>query len=300
MLTFGAKKPQPDKQDDLIKDTTTQNFMRDVMEPSRKTPVLVDFWAEWCGPCKQLTPILEKAVRAAKGKVRLVKMNIDQHPEIAQQLGVQSIPAVFAFQNGQPIDGFMGALPESQVKAFIDRLTGPGEGEVTIEEANAALEAGDVQGASALFAALLSEDRENADAAAGLAKCYIKLGDLKRAEQTLALIPDTKANSTAVASARAMLALAKKGAAAGKEGELAARLQKNPNDHEARFNLALALNGRQARQEALEHLLEIISRDKTWNNSAAKTQLIEFFQAWGPDDDLTIKGRRRLSSVLFS
>src|SRR6185369_840636 len=211
---------------DLIKNTTTKDFLRDVIEASREVPVLVDFWATWCGPCRQLTPILEKAVRAAKGAVRLVKLNIDEHPQIPGQMGVQSIPAVFAFQDGKPVDGFMGALPESRVAAFIARLIGqePDDGKSELEAAEAALAAGDVNSAAQIFGEVLQKDAESAEAAAGLARCYIKLGDLTRAEQTLALIPSAKAESAAAASARAALDLAKKGADAGDVTALRAKL----------------------------------------------------------------------------
>jgi putative thioredoxin len=245
-LTFGGRKAAPGPKDGgLIKDTTTQEFVHDVIEASRTVPVLVDFWAPWCGPCKQLTPVLEKVVTAAKGAVRLVKMNIDDHPAVAGQLGVQSIPAVFAFKNGQPVDGFMGALPESQVKDFVQRLLGPaaaGEEESPIEAADAALAAGDINSAAGLYAAALQQDGENADAAAGLSKCYIKAGDLKRAEQTLGLVPPAKATAPSVVSAKAMLELAKKAAKAGDAVSLKATVEKEPQNYEARYNLALLLN----------------------------------------------------------
>ncbi|MDZ4790408.1 MAG: thioredoxin [Hyphomicrobiales bacterium] len=301
MFTLGGKKTPEAKQDDLVKDTTTQTFARDVVEASMKVPVIVDFWAPWCGPCRQFTPVLEKLVRAVKGKVRMVKMNIDEHPAIAGQLGVQSIPAVFAFQNGQPVDGFMGALPESQIKAFIDRLSGASDdGAGLIEAADAAFADGEIKEAAELYAALLKQDRGNADAAAGLAKCYVKTGDIKRAEQTLGLVAPDKQNVISVVSARAMLELAKKGAAAGKEDDLKAKIEKNPDDYEARFNLALALNAKGGKEDAVEQLLEIVRRDRAWKDQAAKTQLFEFFEAWGHDDQHTMTGRRRLSSILFA
>ena len=220
----GGSAKKPEAAGDLIKETTTQTFVADVIEASRKVPVLVDFWAPWCGPCKQLTPVLEKVVKAARGAVRLVKMNIDDYPEVAGQLGVQSIPAVFAFKNGQPVDGFMGALPESQVNAFIQRLLGPGAaagdaGMTGLEDAKAAFEAGDIGGAAAGFAAVLQADPESVDAVAGLAKCYIAAGDFVRAEQTLALVPPAKQTAEAYVSAKAALELAKK---AGPKPDIAA------------------------------------------------------------------------------
>jgi putative thioredoxin len=287
---------------DLIKNTTTKDFMRDVVEASREVPVLVDFWAPWCGPCRQLTPILEKAVRAAKGAVRLVKLNIDEHPQIPGQMGVQSIPAVFAFQDGKPVDGFMGALPESRVNAFIARLIGDTAGDTAadLEAAEAALAAGDVNTAAQLFGEVLQEDRENAQSLAGLAKCYIKTGDLARAEQTLALVPPAKADSAAVASAKAALELARKAPPAGDIETLRAKLAADPKDPQARFDLALALNAKGDRSGALDELLALVAKNRSWNDDAARKQLLQLFDAWGPADPSTIAGRQRLSSLLFA
>ncbi len=287
---------------DLIKDTTTQDFVRDVVEASRQVPVLVDFWAPWCGPCRQLTPLLEAAVKAAKGAVKLVKLNIDEHPEIPSQMGVQSIPAVFAFQDGRPVDGFMGALPESRVKAFIGRLIGDVGAEAAehLELAEAALAKGDVGTAVQAFAEILQQDAENAQAAAGLAKCYIKTGDLTRAEQTLALVPPAKADSAPVASARAALEIARKSATAGDIESLRGKLAANPNDSQMRFDLALALNAKGDRQGALEELLAIVRKDRTFNDDAARKQLLQFFDAWGAADPATLAGRQKLSSLLFA
>ena len=287
---------------DLIKNTTTKDFLRDVIEASREVPVLVDFWAPWCGPCRQLTPILEKAVRAAKGAVRLVKLNIDQHPQIPGQMGVQSIPAVFAFQDGRPVDGFMGALPESRVNDFIARLIGDSAGDTAadLEAAEAALSAGDVNSAAQLFGEVMQKDRENAQALAGLAKCYIKTGDLARAEQTLALVPPAKADSSPVASARAALELARKTPAAGDIETLRAKLAADPKDPQARFDLALALNAKGDRSGALDELLAVVAKNRGWNDDAARKQLLQLFDAWGPADPSTIAGRQRLSSLLFA
>jgi putative thioredoxin len=287
---------------DLIKNTTTKDFMRDVVDASREVPVLVDFWAPWCGPCRQLTPLLEKAVRAAKGAVKLVKMNIDEHPQIPGQMGVQSIPAVFAFQDGKPVDGFMGALPEARIKSFIARLIGDESADAAadLDAADEALAAGDANTAAQAFAEALQKDAENDRAAAGLAKCYIKTGDLTRAEQTLALVPPAKADSAAVASARASLELARKAANAGDAESLRAKLAANPNDSQSRFDLAVALNAKGDRQGALDELLTIIRKDRAFNDDAARKQLLQLFDAWGASDPATISGRQRLSSLLFA
>ena len=287
----------------VVKETTTQGFIKDVIEASKKQPVLVDFWAPWCGPCKQLTPILEKAVKAAKGKVKLAKMNIDEHPAIPGQMGIQSIPAVIAFSNGQPVDGFMGALPESQVMAFLERLT---KGAVGAEErdlmkaADEALAAGDTAGAANLYGQLLTQDSGNVAALAGLARCYVLTGALEQAKQTLAMVPEGKRNETAVAAARAALEVAEQAKAVGPIDELEKKVATNPLDHQARFDLATALNAKGKRNEAANHLLEIVKRDRKWNDDGARKQLVQFFEAWGFTDPATVEGRKRLSSILFS
>ena len=287
---------------DLIKNTTTKDFVRDVIEASREVPVLVDFWAPWCGPCRQLTPVLEKAVRAAKGAVRLVKLNIDEHPQIPGQLGVQSIPAVFAFQDGRPVDGFMGALPDSRVNAFIARLIGDTAGNTAadLETAEAALAAGDLNAAAQLFGEVLQKDRESAQSLAGLAKCYIKTGDLARAEQTLSLVPPAKADSAPVASARAALELARKAPSTGDIESFRAKLAADPKDAHARFDLALALNAKGDRNGALDELLTLVAKHRGWNDDSARKQLLQLFDAWGASDPATITGRQRLSSLLFA
>jgi len=300
-LFGGSAAKKNENAGDLIKDATTQSFAADVINASRKAPVIVDFWAPWSGPCKQLTPILEKLVKAARGAVRLVKMNTDEYPDVAAQLGVQSIPAVFAFKNGQPVDGFMGALPESQVRAFIQRVAGPAAGsEASLEQAQAAFAAGDVGGAAAELAAILQADPENVDAVGGLAKCYIQAGDLARAEQTLALVPPAKQTADAYRSAKAALDLAKKAGTKSDTRGLEQAVSSNPRDWESRFKLAIALNAKGARREAMDHLFEIVRKDRAWNDDAARKQLVEFFDAWGPKDPLTQEGRQRLSSLLFA
>jgi putative thioredoxin len=293
--------------DAVVKDTTTQTFVKDVIEESKRQPVVVDFWAPWCGPCKQLTPVLEKSVKAAKGKAKLVKMNIDEHPavfqQLAQQLGIQSIPAVLAFVGGQPADGFMGALPEAQVVAFLERLTKGsigGEAKDLLKAADAALAEGDAAGAVQMYADVLAEDNTNVQALGGLARCYVETGALDQARQTLAMVPEAKQNDAAVAAARAALELAEGAKNLGPLSELEQKVAANPLDHQARFDLALALNGKGRRADALEQLIAIVKRDRKWNDDGARKQLVQFFDAWGPTDEATIEGRKRLSSILFA
>jgi putative thioredoxin len=287
----------------VVVDTTTQGFMKDVIEESKRQPVLVDFWASWCGPCKQLTPILEKAVKAAKGKVKLAKMDIDKHPDIPGQMGIQSIPAVIAFANGQPVDGFMGALPESQVIAFLERVTKSkigAEDKDRMKAADEALATGNAAEAANLYGQLLTEDGGNLAALAGLARCYVLTGALEQAKQTLAMVPEAKRDDAAVAGARAALELAEQAKSAGPVDELQNKVDANPLDHQARFDLAVALNAKGKRNEAAEQLLAVVKRDRKWNEDAARKQLVQFFEAWGPTDAATVEGRKRLSSILFS
>jgi putative thioredoxin len=296
----------PQAAPDLIKETTTQTFVKDVIEESKRQPVLIDFWAEWCGPCRQLTPILEKAVRAAKGKVKLVKMNIDQHPAIPGQMGIQSIPAVIAFVGGQPADGFMGAIPESQVNAFIEKLTKgvPAAGEPNIadilKEAEALLAEGDPGAAAQVYAEVLSLDATNIVALAGLAKCYVTTGAVDQAKHTLAMVPESKRNDSAVKAVQAAIDLAEQAKSVGPIGELEQKIAANPLDHQARFDLATALNAAGKRSEATTQLLEIVRRDRKWNDDGARKQLVQLFEAWGGADEATIEGRKRLSTILFS
>jgi len=298
--------PAPQAASDLIKETTTQTFVKDVIEESKRQPVLIDFWAPWCGPCRQLTPIIEKAVRAAKGKVKLVKMNIDEHPAIPGQMGIQSIPAVIAFVNGQPADGFMGAVPESQVTAFIDKLTAgmPGAGEPKVAEilaeAEAVLAEGDPAAAAQIYAEVLAADATNIPALAGLAKCYVATGAIEQAKQTIAMVPESKRNDAAVKAVQAAIELAEQAQAVGPVTELEQKVAANPLDHQARFDLATALNASGKRAEATDQLLAIVKRDRKWNEDGARKQLVQFFEAWGGADEATVDGRRRLSTILFS
>ncbi|WP_213775603.1 thioredoxin [Bradyrhizobium sp. dw_78] len=298
--------PAPNAAVDLIKETTTQTFVKDVIEESKRQPVLIDFWAPWCGPCRQLTPILEKAVRAANGKVKLVKMNIDEHPAIPGQMGIQSIPAVIAFVGGQPADGFMGAVPESQVTAFINKLTSamPGAGQPDIaeilQEAEAVLAEGDPAAAAQIYTEVLAADATNIAALAGLAKCYVATGAIEQAKQTLAMVPESKRNDAAVKAVQASLDLAEQAKSVGPVTELEQKVAANPLDHQARFDLATALNASGKRTEATQQLLEIVRRDRKWNDDGARKQLVQFFEAWGGADEATIEGRKRLSTILFS
>ena len=289
--------------DDLVVDTTTQTFATDVIEESRRRPVLVDFWAPWCGPCKTLGPVIEKAVRAAKGAVRLVKMNIDEHPAVAGQLGIQSIPAVIAFANGQPVDGFVGALPESQVKAFIERVAGPAgpsDAEAIVAAAEALLEAGDISAAGELFAAALKSEPESIPAVAGLARTFLAAGEVDRAQKTLDMLPESAASDPRVAGVRAQLELKTRTAGLGDRATLEARIAAEPGDMQARFDLALLLNAEGDREGATDRLLEIVRKNRSWEDEKARKQLLQFFEAWGPMDEATLSGRRQLSSLLFA
>jgi putative thioredoxin len=300
MLQNGGTAPATDN---AIKDTTTATFMADVIEESKHQPVLVDFWATWCGPCKQLTPVLEKAVRAAKGKVKLAKMDIDKNPEIPGQMGIQSIPAVIAFVNGQPADGFMGALPEGQVMQFLERLTKEkigGEEKDLLAAAEAAVTAKDFAGAAQIYAQVLAADSNNIAAMAGLARCYVSTGSIEQAKKTLEMVPEAKRNDAAVAAAQAAIDIAEQAKSVGPLNELEAKVSANPADHQARFDLAVALNAAGKRAEAAQHLLDIVKRDRKWNDDAARKQLVQFFEAWGATDDATLAGRKKLSSILFS
>lgn len=304
-MDFGTRNTAPGTTPavDVITNGTSASFAKDVIEASQNALVLVDFWATWCNPCKQLTPILEKVVRSYGGKVRLVKIDVDANQAIAAQLRIQSMPTVYAFRDGRPLDGFMGAQSESAVREFIDRLVGEEEAasiDDVLKSADALLEEGDIQSAVEIYAAVLGEDRENAQALAGLAQCYLKSGDPERARQTISLVPPDKRNLAGVESIQAQLDLADKAANLGDLKELQARVTKDAADHAARFDLAVALAGMGQREEALNHLLEIVRRDRKWNEEAARKQLVQFFEAWGAKEPLVSEGRRRLSSILFS
>ncbi len=289
---------------DLIKDTTTAAFTADVIQESRNQPVLVDFWAPWCGPCKQLTPVIERVVQSAGGRVKLVKMNIDDHPAIAGQLGIQSIPAVIAFKNGQPVDGFMGAVPESQIRDFIDKIAGKDGGQPQIAEALAAAtearDAGDLQTAAQIYDAVLEQAPDTIDAIAALADILFVAGDTAGANDVLARAPEDKKSTPALVSVRAKIALAAEAAALGDSAELERTLAQNPSDHQARFDLAMIQNAKGKRTEAADNLLAIVKADRTWNDDGARAQLLKLFEAWGFTDEVTLATRRKLSSLLFS
>ena len=293
----------PSAEGTVIKDSDTQHFIDDVIQASREQPVIVDFWAPWCGPCKQLGPILERVVRAAGGKVRLVKINIDENPELAQQLRIQSIPMVYGFKGGQPVDGFAGALPESQIKVFVERLAGPigpGPTEVGLEQARHAAAAGQLDRALQIYERLLQSEPGNPEALAGLARCQIARGRLAASRETLQRVPVEHTNHVEVDGARAALSLAEESGTLADIGELNARLAADENDHEARLDLATALFLRGQVDPAIEHLLAIVRKDREWRDQAARKQLIKFFDALGPQHPATVGGRRKLSTVLFS
>ncbi|MCJ2109469.1 co-chaperone YbbN [Methylobacterium sp. E-041] len=289
---------------DLVRETTTAGFRQDVIAESANRPVLVAFWSPRAPSSKTLLAVLEKLVRAAAGKVVLVKMNVDEHPavwgQIGQQLGLQGVPAVVAIDQGRPVDMFEGALPEAQIKTFFDRLAGPSEIDQVMAEAAQALAEGDLAGASELYAAVLGQQPDNVAALAGLAKIQLDAGELENAKQVLAMVPEAKAADPGLAGIRAAIVLAEQAAALGDLAGLEAEVAANPDAHQARFDLALGLNAGNEREKAVDHLIEIIRRDRTWNEDGARKQLLQFFEAWGPMDPAAIRGRRKLSTLLFA
>lgn len=297
-LILGATQSAPEG----VEDVTTADFRAKVMDESAKRPVLVDFWAPWCGPCKQLAPVLEKVVRAAKGKVKLVKMNIDDHPQIAGQLNIKSIPAVIAFQRGQPVDGFMGAVPETQIKGFIERLIGPLDADLAelLAVAETALEAGDFDEAIGRFQSVIEQDDTNGEAFAGVARALIRSGDVESASEFLESLEDSLLKSPAIVAAKAELNAVQQASEIGDLAVLVDAIARNPEDHQSRFDLALGLNAAGKRDEAADHLLHIIRTDRAWNDEAARKQLLEFFSAWGATHPGTKEARRKLSALLFS
>lgn len=287
---------------DLVKDGSTATFMADVIEGSMQVPVIVDFWAPWCGPCKTLGPALEKAVRLAGGLVRLVKINVDENQDLAAQMNVRSVPSVFGFRQGRPVDGFAGAVPDSQIKSFIERLTGGAKPplEEALEMAREALDAGDPAGASQVFAQILAHDPAHPGAVAGMIRCLVATGDLKEAREAVGRLPAELVANSEVAAAVSALDLAEQAGGTGDVETFKKRLDANPNDHQARLDLAMALYAGGRAEAAIEELLELIRRDRAWNEDAGRKQLVKLFDALGPTHPLTAAGRRRLSSILFS
>ena len=286
-----------------VKDITTQEFMPEVIQASMERPVLVDFWAPWCGPCKQLAPELEKAVAATGGKVKLVKMDIDQHPEIPGQMGIQSIPAVVAFVDGRPADMFMGAKPESEIREFIAKVAGPSDEdaqiEAALEHAAQMAEQGAIADAVNIYGQILSMDPKNFAALAAMGHLYVQEGNFEAAQGLLSTLDEGDFANAEIASLKTAIELAEQASSVGDHQELMDALEANPKDHQTRLDLALALNASGSREAAADHLLEIIAMQPGWNEDAAKTQLLQFFEAWGLTDEITVAARRRLSSLLF-
>ncbi len=298
--------PQPQPPADLIKDSSEASFMQDVIEASRATPVIVDFWAPWCGPCKQLGPLLEKVVTEARGAVKLVKIDIDQNQQIAQQLRIQSIPAVYAFHQGRPVDAFQGALPESELRAFVDKLAKTAGTEQkspveeALEQAGELMEAGDTARAGAIYAQIVQHDPTSIAAKAGLARCLLAADQTDKAREIVAALSEEEKSDPAFAPVVTAIELADKAASVGDLAPLRAAVEANPKDHQARYDLAVALYATGQKEEAMDALVEIIRQNRAWNDDAARKELLQMFEALGPTDPLTVSGRRKLSSVLFS
>jgi putative thioredoxin len=290
----------------VIKEVSEATFMQDVVEASKERPVIVDFWAPWCGPCKTLGPQLEEAVKAANGAVTMAKVNVDENQAIAGQMQVQSIPSVFAFANGQPVDGFQGAVSASEIKAFVDRVVATNGGEVesgldsAVASAEQMLDDGDFEAAIETFSAILEEDANNIKSYIGLIKCHIAVGDLDQAEAILNGTPLEISQSSEIEPVHAQIELAKQARDAGPINELALRIEKNPDDNDARFKLAQALYGAGQVEDAVDQLLELFQRDREWNNGAAKAQLFIIFEALEPNNAIVLNGRRKLSSLIFA
>lgn len=302
---MGAAARQPAPAGDVVINGTTATFVQDVLEASTKVPVIVDFWATWCGPCKTLGPTIERLVREAKGAVRLVKIDVDRNQDLAAQMRIQSIPAVYAFKDGRPVDGFVGALPESQVRAFIQRLTAgqaaPGDGiDEALAVAKELFEQKDFEGALDVYQQIVDHDKTNIPATAGLLRCLLQLGEKEQVRQALAALPPEMAGKPEIAAIRTALDLAEQAGKAGPAADLERRVAASPDDHQARFDLAMALFAAGEREGAVDNLLELVRRNRGWNEEAGRKQLVKFFEAFGPTDPLTVSGRKRLSSLLFS
>ena len=298
---------QPAASGDLVKDTTTSTFGRDVVEESQRQPVLVDFWAPWCGPCRQLAPVIEKVVKEAAGKVKLVKLNIDDHPSIPGQLGIQSIPAVIAFVGGRPVDGFMGAVPESQIRQFIDKLSGDAPGDdgqaeidAALDEAQTLFEAGDINAAGQLFGAVLQAAPDNLRAIAGIARCMIEAGQPARARDLLTGLSEDAVKDAGIQAVLKQLDMIEEARKLGDPAALEHALALNPDDHESRMKLAKIRNVEGKRDEAADHLLMIMRRDRSFGDDGARKELLGLFDTWGPKEPATIAARRKLSALLFS
>ena len=301
--SFSQSTNRPADNGPLIMDTTTQDFMKDVIEASKTTTVLVDFWAPWCGPCKQLGPILEKVVTEAKGRVKLAKLNIDEHPAIPGQMGVQSVPTVIAFKDGRPVDGFMGAQPESQIKAFIEKNGSAPQAdpiEEACNQANELLDAGNAADALQIFGSVLQQAPDHIPAAIGLANCFLALGEVERARGVFDSLPEEALTQKEATALKASLELAEQSADLGEAADLQSKLESDPDNIQARFDLAIALNSKNKREEAVDHLIMIIKKDREWNDDGARKQLLQFFESWGVMDPASVYGRRQLSSILFA